>query len=264
VDAGSAGHNTPITTRKRPAPGSIRRASNLCAPQTPRPARRRPDAHPVAHRPAVAFRPDIPVRPVIASKNVLPAGRSLPCLGASFTAVLLHAGFRAMRCWNRPATSRRTRADWRLLHFGFPHPARPRTRPPDMGHPGRNTTRISRRAAAVVGCHRHRAGIACCHQGGVCVHVRSGTKQSGQVRRFRTAAVSSAVNDAGNGGPGNVVAILFDLQTLSGAEAGKAYVSRTVITADEQLRHAGSAARGAQSGSRSSRRRGRRRGQSVS
>jgi hypothetical protein len=51
--------------------------------------------------------------------------------------------------------------------------------------------------------------------------------------------VSSAVNDAGHGGSGNVTALIFDVQTPQGAEAGKAQISCTVFTPDVQLCHAG-------------------------
>jgi hypothetical protein len=57
--------------------------------------------------------------------------------------------------------------------------------------------------------------------------------------RFHTVLISSAVNDAGHGGPGNVIALLFDVQTPQGSPAGKAHISCTVFTADVQLCHAG-------------------------
>jgi hypothetical protein len=59
-----------------------------------------------------------------------------------------------------------------------------------------------------------------------------------QVLRFHTVFVSVAVNNAGHGGPGNVTAAVFDVRTLSGAEAGKAYVSCTAATASEEVCHA--------------------------
>lgn len=46
------------------------------------------------------------------------------------------------------------------------------------------------------------------------------------------------VNHAGHGGPGDVFAIVFDLQTPAGAEAGKAYASCTHATASVSLCHA--------------------------
>jgi hypothetical protein len=98
--------------------------------------------------------------------------------------------------------------------------------------------RLSRRAAAVVAAVATglvsllATGAAFASSSG------SGTHDGVQVLRFRTVGVSSAVNDAGHGGPGNVVAILFDVRTLSRAEAGKAYISCTAITADVTLCHA--------------------------
>jgi hypothetical protein len=59
-----------------------------------------------------------------------------------------------------------------------------------------------------------------------------------QVLRLHTVFVSLAVNHAGHGGPGDVTAVVFDLQTPGGAEAGKAYVSCTQATASVVLCHA--------------------------
>ena len=59
-----------------------------------------------------------------------------------------------------------------------------------------------------------------------------------QVLRLHTKAVSDAVNHAGHGGPGDVTAVVFDLQTPAGAEAGKAYISCTQATAAVSLCHA--------------------------
>jgi hypothetical protein len=59
-----------------------------------------------------------------------------------------------------------------------------------------------------------------------------------QVLRLHTVFVSLAVNHAGHGGPGDVTAVVFDLQTPAGAEAGKAYVSCTAATASVVLCHA--------------------------
>ena len=56
--------------------------------------------------------------------------------------------------------------------------------------------------------------------------------------RLHTILVSSVVNDAGHGGPGDVTALLFDIQTPPGHEAGKAHISCTTITPDVQLCHA--------------------------
>jgi hypothetical protein len=59
-----------------------------------------------------------------------------------------------------------------------------------------------------------------------------------QVLKLHTVFVSLAVNHAGHGGPGDVTAVVFDLQTPSGAEAGKAYLSCTAATASVVLCHA--------------------------
>ena len=56
--------------------------------------------------------------------------------------------------------------------------------------------------------------------------------------KLHTVDVSLAVNHAGHGGPGDVTAVVFDLQTPGGAEAGKAYLSCTTATASVALCHA--------------------------
>jgi hypothetical protein len=97
---------------------------------------------------------------------------------------------------------------------------------------------ISRRAAAVAVAIF--AGLGSLSAAGAAfASSPSGTHDSGQVLQFRTIGVSRTVNDAGHGGPGNVVALLFDIRTQSGAEAGTGYISCTIVTADEQLCHAG-------------------------
>jgi len=58
-----------------------------------------------------------------------------------------------------------------------------------------------------------------------------------QVLRLHTVEVSDAVNHAGHGGPGDVFAVVDDLQTPAGAEAGKAYISCTQATASVNLCH---------------------------
>ena len=58
-----------------------------------------------------------------------------------------------------------------------------------------------------------------------------------QVLRLHTVEVSDAVNHAGHGGPGDVFAVVDDLQTQAGAEAGKAYISCTQATASVNLCH---------------------------
>jgi hypothetical protein len=96
-------------------------------------------------------------------------------------------------------------------------------------------TQISRRAAAVgvavltglapLGA----AGAAFASPAAPAIHNRV------QVLRFHTVFVSVAVNHAGHGGPGDVTAAVFDVRALSGAEAGKAYISCTAATASEEL-----------------------------
>ena len=59
-----------------------------------------------------------------------------------------------------------------------------------------------------------------------------------QVLRLHTVDASAAVNPAEHGGPGDVFAVVYDLQTPAGAEAGKAYLSCTQATASVNLCHA--------------------------
>jgi prepilin-type processing-associated H-X9-DG protein len=58
-----------------------------------------------------------------------------------------------------------------------------------------------------------------------------------QVLRLRADFVSAASNDAGHGGPGDLLAALFDIRTPSGAEAGKESVSCLAIPEHQQLCH---------------------------
>ena len=69
---------------------------------------------------------------------------------------------------------------------------------------------------------------------------------SAQVLPLRTVFVSLAVNHAGHGGPGDVTAVVFDVQTPSGAKAGKAYISCTTATASVSLCHAAYVLKGGQ------------------
>jgi hypothetical protein len=64
------------------------------------------------------------------------------------------------------------------------------------------------------------------------------THKTVQVLRLHTVFASLAVNHAGHGGPGDVTAVVFDVQTPGGAEAGKAYISCTQATASVSLCHA--------------------------
>ena len=66
-----------------------------------------------------------------------------------------------------------------------------------------------------------------------------GSTQDGvQVLRFHSVGVSQVVNSAGHHGPGDVVALVFDVRTPGGAEAGKAYASCTAVTKTAALCHA--------------------------
>jgi hypothetical protein len=56
---------------------------------------------------------------------------------------------------------------------------------------------------------------------------------------LHTVVLSSATNGAGHGGPGDVIALHFDVRNTKGAHAGTADISCTVVTADVQLCHAG-------------------------
>lgn len=67
-----------------------------------------------------------------------------------------------------------------------------------------------------------------------------------QVLPLQTVFVSLAVNHAGHGGPGDVTAVVFDVQTPSGAKAGKAYISCTTATASVSLCHAAYVLKGGQ------------------
>ena len=69
---------------------------------------------------------------------------------------------------------------------------------------------------------------------------------SAQVLPLRTVFVSLAVNHAGHGGPGDVTAVVFDVRTPAGAEAGKAYISCTTATASVSLCHAAYVLKGGQ------------------
>jgi hypothetical protein len=66
------------------------------------------------------------------------------------------------------------------------------------------------------------------------------------VLRLHTTELSDVVNHAGHGGPGDVFAVVDDLQTPAGAEAGKAYLSCTTETASLNLCHAAYVLKGGQ------------------
>ena len=75
--------------------------------------------------------------------------------------------------------------------------------------------------------------------GGV-VAVASATSSdhgAGRVIQLRTTLTSSTVNSAGNGGPGDVTALLFSFQTSTGT-VGHADISCQIFPNAEQLCHA--------------------------
>ena len=97
--------------------------------------------------------------------------------------------------------------------------------------------RISRRAAAVAAAAV--TGLAALAGAGA-AFAPSSTPQAHdtvQVLRLRADFVSAASNDAGHGGPGDLLAALFDIRTPSGAEAGKESVSCLAIPEHQQLCH---------------------------
>jgi len=114
--------------------------------------------------------------------------------------------------------------------------------------------RISRKAAGVVAAiltglaSLVAAGAAFASSTAPANHASSSsdTDHRVQVLRLRTVPVSVQINHAGNGGPANVDAIAFDVRTLRGAEAGKAYASCTHVTAKVTLCHVAFVLRGGQ------------------
>jgi hypothetical protein len=106
---------------------------------------------------------------------------------------------------------------------------------------------ISRRAAAV-GAAAVLTGLASLGAAGAASASPAAPPAHATVRvlKLHTVFVSLAVNHAGHGGPGDVTAVVFDLQTPSGAEAGKAYVSCTAATASVVLCHAAYVLKGGQ------------------
>jgi len=90
--------------------------------------------------------------------------------------------------------------------------------------------RISRRAAAVAAAVV--TGLASLTGAGAALASSSapgGTQDGVQVLRLHSVGVSQVVNDAGHHGAGDVVALVFDVRTPGGAEAGKAYASCTFV-----------------------------------
>jgi hypothetical protein len=97
--------------------------------------------------------------------------------------------------------------------------------------------RISRRAAAIAAAVL--AGLASLGGAGAAFASSSTpqTQDTGQVLRLRAHFVDAASNDAGHGGPGDVLAARFDIRTPSGAEAGMESVSLLAIPGHQQLAH---------------------------
>jgi hypothetical protein len=107
--------------------------------------------------------------------------------------------------------------------------------------------RISPRAAAVAAAVV--TGLASLTGAGAALASSSapGSTHDGvQVLRFHIVGVSQVVNGAGHGGPGDVVALVFDVRTPGGAEAGKAYASCTVVTGPLALCHVAFVLKGGQ------------------
>jgi len=89
---------------------------------------------------------------------------------------------------------------------------------------------ISRRAAAIGAAVFIALGAACA----ACASSTASAAHAGvQVLRLHAVDASEALNS-----PGNVFAVVYDLQTPAGAEAGKAYLSCTQATASVNLCHA--------------------------
>ena len=97
---------------------------------------------------------------------------------------------------------------------------------------------ISRRAAAVGAAVV--IGLAALGAAGAAStsHTAPAAHNSVQVLRLQTTDLSGVTNDAGHGGPGDVFTVVYGLQTPAGAEAGKAYLSCTSVTASVNLCHA--------------------------
>jgi hypothetical protein len=104
---------------------------------------------------------------------------------------------------------------------------------------------ISRRAAMVgaaviIGL----AALGAC--AGATAHAAPAAHNRVQVLRLHTTDISDVNNPAGHGGPGDVFAVVYDLRTPAGAEAGKAYLSCTAATASVNLCHAAYVLKGGQ------------------
>jgi len=105
---------------------------------------------------------------------------------------------------------------------------------------------ISRRAAAVGAAVF--IGLAALGAAGAAFtsHAAPAAHNSVQVLRLHTTDLSGVVNHAGHGGPGDVFTVVYGLRTPAGAEAGKAYLSCTAVTASVNLCHAAYVLKGGQ------------------
>src|SRR5215470_10907968 len=105
---------------------------------------------------------------------------------------------------------------------------------------------ISRRAAAVGAAVF--IGLAALGAAGAAFssHAAPSADHTVQVLRLRTTDLSDVGNQAGHGGPGDVFTVVYGLQTPGGAEAGKAYLSCTAVTASVNLCHAAYVLKGGQ------------------
>ena len=94
---------------------------------------------------------------------------------------------------------------------------------------------ISRRAAIVGAAVLALASLGAAGAAGAALasSTAPATHAEAQVLRLHTVDASDALNS-----PGNVFAVVYDLQTPAGAEAGKAYLSCTQATASVNLCHA--------------------------
>lgn len=96
---------------------------------------------------------------------------------------------------------------------------------------------ISRRAAAIAAAVI--AGLAAFGGAGAAFASSSTPRaqDTGRVLHLRAHFVDAASNNAGHGGPGDLLAALFDIRTPSGAEAGMESVSLLAIPRHQQLAH---------------------------
>jgi hypothetical protein len=97
--------------------------------------------------------------------------------------------------------------------------------------------RISRRAAVIVAAVL--AGLASLGAAGAAFASPSSPRapDTVQVLRLHADFVTAANNSAGHGGPGDVLAALFDIRTPSGAKAGTESVSLVAIPGHQSLGH---------------------------